>query len=90
MPDLENYVNEKSIPGGTIRNWDSYGEKIGKVSDYQKAILADPQTSGGLLIAVQPAGINAVKEILHQYGIQKFITPIGTMIAKEEISIKVV
>lgn len=47
IKDLSNYVLQGSIPGGTWRNWDSYGHKIGPVSDYQKAILADPQTSGG-------------------------------------------
>jgi selenide, water dikinase len=89
-PDLKNYVHEKSIPGGTVRNWDSYGEKIGAVSDYQKAILADPQTSGGLLIAVQASGINAVKEILNEYGLGTFTTAIGKMIAKEEKRIQII
>jgi selenide,water dikinase len=50
---LDAYLAQKSVPGGTGRNWDSYGAKIGPVTDYQKAILADPQTSGGLLIAVE-------------------------------------
>lgn len=49
---LEEYIRQKSIPGGTQRNWDSYGKKIGPISDFQKAVLADPQTSGGLLVAV--------------------------------------
>jgi selenide,water dikinase len=49
---LEGYIEQKSMPGGTGRNWDSYGQKISPVSDRQKAILADPQTSGGLLVAV--------------------------------------
>lgn len=52
IPVLEEYIEQKCIPGGTYRNWDSYGHKIGKISDYHKFILADPQTSGGLLIAV--------------------------------------
>ncbi|HEY3403654.1 MAG TPA: selenide, water dikinase SelD [Ohtaekwangia sp.] len=49
---LTDYIQQKSIPGGTNRNWDSYGSKIGPITDEQKAILADPQTSGGLLIMV--------------------------------------
>lgn len=51
---LEDYITQKSIPGGTLRNWDSYGSKVSSVSELQWAILADPQTSGGLLIAVDP------------------------------------
>jgi selenide,water dikinase len=49
---LQEYIQQKSMPGGTQRNWDSYGSKISKISDDQRAVLADPQTSGGLLVAV--------------------------------------
>ena len=68
LPHLEEYLALGSFPGGTTRNWDSYGHKIAfslpsknshnfqKNENYetQKQILADPQTSGGLLIAVDP------------------------------------
>jgi selenide,water dikinase len=61
LPFIEEYLEKGSFPGGTTRNWDSYGEKINFSSDNnsemqetQKYILADPQTSGGLLIAVSP------------------------------------
>jgi len=49
---LDHYIQQKSMPGGTTRNLDSYGHKISPLTDDQKAILADPQTSGGLLVAV--------------------------------------
>ena len=52
---IEEYLKLGSVPGGTKRNLNSYGHKIGKVNEQQKQILADPQTSGGLLIAVDPA-----------------------------------
>lgn len=50
---IDYYVAEKCIPGGTNRNWESYGHKIGKLAEYQRVILCDPQTSGGLLVAVE-------------------------------------
>lgn len=53
MPGLDEYIAQNCIPGGTNRNWASYGEGIVGVNDYRKAILADPQTSGGLLVAVE-------------------------------------
>jgi selenide, water dikinase len=84
IDDLDYYVAQKCVPGGTNRNWDSYGDKIGNINDYQKAILCDPQTSGGLLIAVEPAAINEVKKLLFQYGLDEFTNPIGTFIAKGE------
>lgn len=82
--DLSFYIQQKCIPGGTQRNWDSYGQKISAVSDYQKAILADPQTSGGLLIAVSPEAAEQVMSILEQNGLGRFTTPIGSIIAKQE------
>lgn len=78
--DIANYVDLKCVPGGTIRNWDSYGEKIGPVTNYQKAILADPQTSGGLLIAVDKESVAEVKEILSKNGLENFTTSIGNMV----------
>jgi selenide,water dikinase len=55
---LQEYIQQKSMPGGTQRNWESYGHKISAISDEQKAILADPQTSGGLLVSVDQAKKN--------------------------------
>lgn len=51
---LQYYLDRKCIPGGTNRNWDSYGHKIAGAAETQRSILADPQTSGGLLVAVAP------------------------------------
>ena len=78
--DITNYVDLKCVPGGTNRNWDSYGEKIGDITDYQKAILADPQTSGGLLIAVDINSVEEVKTILIKGGLEKFTVSIGSMV----------
>ena len=83
-PDLPFYIEQKSIPGGTNRNWDSYGDKIGTITDYQKAILADPQTSGGLLIAVNENAVEGVKNILKENGLEKFIVPVGRLVEKNE------
>lgn len=90
IDEIKNYVDQNCIPGGTNRNWDSYGEKIGTLTDYQKAILADPQTSGGLLIAVDKNGVDAVKEILLQYGLQKFAQPIGQLdvVSEKTVTVK--
>jgi len=84
IDDLKNYIDQKSIPGGTDRNWESYGEKIGPITEYQKAILADPQTSGGLLVAVAPGAVEEVKNILLQNGLGDFVTPIGQLQSKKE------
>jgi selenide,water dikinase len=48
------------------------------------SILPDPQTNGGLLIAVDPDSVGEVKEIFRQNGLEKFAEPIGRFIAKDE------
>lgn len=52
IPEVDQYLAQGCVPGGTGRNWASYGHKVGPVSDYQRQILCDPQTSGGLMVAV--------------------------------------
>lgn len=82
--DLVNYIDQKCVPGGTQRNWDSYGSKIAIITEYQKAILADPQTSGGLLIAVEAKAAAEVKVILQNNGLEKFTTAIGSMVTQQQ------
>ena len=69
IASLPGYLKQGCIPGGTQRNWASYGHKIHLASDEQRYILADPQTSGGLLIAVLPAATPAFEELLRREGL---------------------
>ena len=82
--DLTNYIDDKCVPGGTVRNWESYGNKISTITEHEKAILADPQTSGGLLIAVAASAITEIENILVAHGLQKFTISIGRMVSKSE------
>ncbi|WP_227729881.1 selenide, water dikinase SelD [Yersinia proxima] len=68
LPAVEEYIAAGCVPGGTGRNFDSYGHLIGKMSDLQKSLLCDPQTSGGLLLAVLPDAEVQVQEIAAQHG----------------------
>ncbi len=60
------YIEAKQIPGGTKRNWDSYGSNVEIDDEIKKTILCDAQTSGGLLIAVADDYIDDVKSILKE------------------------
>ncbi len=53
VTELANYTNKENIPGGTNRNFNSYGNKISCMEEFQKSVICDPQTSGGLLIIVE-------------------------------------
>lgn len=85
---LKEYIEQKSIPGGTTRNWDSYGHKIGAISDFQKAILADPQTSGGLLISVAENCTNEFEALMAAKGFD--MKPFGRMVTGQSQLIRVV
>ncbi len=54
IAELEHYLQQGAIPGGTLKNFESYGHKVEALNEMQKHILCDPQTSGGLLIALRP------------------------------------
>lgn len=77
LPDVEDYIAQGCVPGGTCRNYGSYGHLIGPMSDLQRQLLCDPQTSGGLLLAVMPDAEDAVKAIALGYGIS--LSPIGEL-----------
>lgn len=79
LEQVMGYLEAGAIPGGTLRNFDSYGDKVGPLSDNQRAILCDPQTSGGLLVAVDAACEAEVQLLLRQNGISD--QPIGRMVA---------
>ncbi|MGK2861102.1 MAG: selenide, water dikinase SelD [Chitinophagaceae bacterium] len=81
--ELDFYFSKQCVPGGTQRNWDSYGHKIfispsfKEKSDFVKSILADPQTSGGLLIAVNKDSVKEVELVLKEYKLDDHLLPIG-------------
>lgn len=79
---IDTYIAQKSIPGGTHRNWDSYGHKVADLPDSQRFVLADPQTSGGLLIAVEPHSTTEFERVATENG--HSLKPFGTLVAKRE------
>jgi selenide, water dikinase len=86
MPGLEQYIKQKTIPGATARNWNSYNNKIQFENGVDEAearlLLPDPQTNGGLLIAVDKNAIDEVNQTFAKYNLQTFAEPIGQCINK--------
>ena len=72
LPNTDHYISQDCSPGGTDRNFESYGHKISPLSDSQRALLCDPQTSGGLLVAVTPEGLEAFGEATTQLELESF------------------
>ena len=88
IENVPGYLSKRIIPDATYRNWNGYSKKI----SFEKgvnvleafSILPDPQTNGGLLVAVDPGSVSEVKEIFLQNGLEKFAEPVGKLIAKSE------
>jgi selenide,water dikinase len=80
IESVEFYLAQKQIPGGTYRNFASYGKEISDMSESTQAIICDPQTSGGLLIAVRPEAAAQVQQMLK--AAECYDQPIGHMQAR--------
>ena len=85
--DIHAYLDKKCIPGGTLRNWDSYGHKLAIEDERQRHILCDPQTSGGLLIAVKREAAQSVESILKSKGL--YAASIGELIEQSASLIQI-
>lgn len=82
LAGVDYYLAEGCVPGGTLRNFDSYGHGVGAISELQKHFLCDPQTSGGLLVAVAPEGVERFLSMASDIGLS--LSPIGQMMARQE------
>lgn len=69
LPAIYDYLDQDCTPGGTQRNFASYGSVLdGELSLSQQQLLCDPQTSGGLLIALDPTQEPAFLALAQQAG----------------------
>ena len=71
LPGVEALAQAGIRTGAASRNWDSYGEAVAMdeaTPAWRRDILCDPQTSGGLLIAVAPEGAEAVMALARSQG----------------------
>ncbi|NJC24720.1 selenide, water dikinase SelD [Neolewinella antarctica] len=65
---LDHYLDAGCVPGGTKRNLASYGHGVAASNDRERYLLADPQTSGGLLCAVAPDHVDDFKALCKSHG----------------------
>lgn len=60
--------------GASVRNWASYGDAVALPSEYadwQRALLTDPQTSGGLLVSCAAEAVAEVLAIFERHGFRQ-------------------
>ncbi|WAJ35545.1 selenide, water dikinase SelD [Pseudomonas sp. GOM7] len=87
LAGVEHYLEQGCIPGGTLRNFDSYGERIAPLPELVKLLLCDPQTSGGLLIAVMPEGEAEFLATAAELGLE--LSPIGELVERQRHAVEV-
>jgi len=78
------------LPDNAFRNWNAVKDQVETTVKEAFTWLNDPQTNGGLLMAVHPGALAEVQAVLNTQGLEAFTTPVGSMIEKMEKSIYVV
>lgn len=87
---LQTYLDLNIIPDNTYRNWNAWDKKVDGAMDMKWfQLLNDPQTSGGLLIAVSEAAYEAVKSLMLQQGLENYIQPIGKITERNSTVVSV-
>lgn len=87
LPGVEYYLDQGCVPGGTLRNFDSYASKLGRLQEMHKLVLCDPQTSGGLLVAVTPEGNDQFLSVAAELGLT--LAPIGELVERQTNAVEV-
>ena len=72
LPEATQLAAKGYVTGASGRNWAGYGEHVTlhNVDDTMKALLTDPQTSGGLLVACAPSAVDEVLGVFRTEGFE--------------------
>ena len=85
---VEQLAARGMITGASARNWAGYGEQVRlgeHIGEVQRALLTDPQTSGGLLVACEAGAVDDVLDIFRRDGFDS-AKRIGELVAGEPLA----
>jgi selenide,water dikinase len=74
LPQADELARAGFVTGASGRNWASYGGAVRLFegcTDWQRALLTDPQTSGGLLVACTEAALEEVMQVFRLHGFER-------------------
>jgi len=88
LPGVGELAQDGHVTGASLRNWESYGAEVNLpgIPDWQRALLTDPQTSGGLLVSCTPETRDAVLAVFSQHGFGQ-ATEIGQLDAGTNVQV---
>ncbi len=82
LPGVRSLVEQGYVTGASGRNWVGYGKDVKlneALTDVDKSLLTDPQTSGGLLVACAPDAVEEVLAIFRNEGFE-FAAVVGEVV----------
>ncbi len=88
LPNTEKYRQMGCIPGGARKNFKSYGHKVSPMSEQQREILCDAQTSGGLLVIVKKDGVGEFLDVAKTKGL--ILSSIGSTQKESDFVVNVI
>jgi selenide,water dikinase len=71
LPGVAQLAHDGFFTGASGRNWDAYGADVdlgAAITDTQRVLLTDPQTSGGLLVSCDPDSVDEVLALFAREG----------------------
>ena len=71
LPGARDLAAQGHVTGASARNWAGYGRDVtlpAGFADVDRALLTDPQTSGGLLVSCAPRAVDAVMAVFARAG----------------------
>lgn len=90
IPEALEFAKNKVVTGASGRNWAGYGSEVvldAAMQDWQKSLLTDPQTSGGLLLACAPESEQDILALFKQQGFEGART-IGSFVQGQGIVVR--
>ncbi len=88
---VEQMAADGFVTGASGRNWAGYAASVelgANITPAQKALLTDPQTSGGLLVSCSPNSVDAVLKLFRDDGFDRAVV-IGEMVADGGAKVRV-
>jgi selenide,water dikinase len=71
LPGVRELAERGMVTGASGRNWAGYGQDVSLPDGFSaidRALLSDPQTSGGLLVSCERGAADAVLELFARQG----------------------
>ena len=79
------------VTGASARNWAGYGHDVALAPGFaseDRALLTDPQTSGGLLLSCEPGALDRVLATFQQHGFDA-ATVVGRVLPRTDSALRI-